>query len=234
MSRHGLMTVLSMLCNAAWMMAAHGNMAIDRNIIYFEPGDPPSVDVTVANRNAEPLFVETQVVEVLKPGTPEENRVTVTADHDLPLLVSPGKLILGDGHKKLLRIVNLAGHGKSERVFRVTVRPVPAPAETKSSGIRLFVAYEVLVIIAPREAVPDLRSHWAERQLVFENHGNTNVLLHSGKQCPGVAATPKGTTCVAFRGTRLYPGNTWTLRTPYQTPVEFVIAEGEKSARRTF
>ena len=53
-------------------------MQVDRSIVYFEAGGPGRSDVTVRNDGTEPLYVETEILEVLAPGTPEETRTTVT------------------------------------------------------------------------------------------------------------------------------------------------------------
>ncbi|MFU8816368.1 MAG: fimbria/pilus periplasmic chaperone [Pseudomonadales bacterium] len=235
MLRIPFIRLLAVLAVAACAAPVAANMVVDRSIIRFAPGEPVRTDVTVANRDSEPLFVQVEVHEVVHPGSAEEVRVELTPDMQLPLLVSPDKLVLAGGQTKLLRLVNLAGSGDVERIFRVTLRPVPPPAEVKQSGIRLFVAYELLVIVAPQRGTAELRSQRIGNRLIFENQGNTNVMLHSGRQCaealPGDNDEP---TCVAFRGNRVYPGNVWELELPYSTPVEFTVADGDRSSRRAF
>lgn len=210
-------------------------MALDRSIIHMNPGDPESVDVTVSNNGAEPLYVDTEIVEVLGAGSADEERVPVGGSLDVPLLVSPNKLVIPPGQRRLLRIVNMAGFADRERVFRVTAKPVPPPAVAERSGIRVLVGYQLLVLVAPQRPESDLRSHREGRTLVFDNHGNVNVMLHSGLQCPpGVDPEPDPDACTAFTGTRLYPGNTWSIELAYDTPVQFTVTEGERNSRRTF
>lgn len=210
-------------------------MALDRSIIHMNPGDPESVDVTVSNNGAEPLYVDTEIVEVLAAGSPDEHRVPVGGTLDVPLLVSPNKLVIPPGQRRLLRVVNMAGFADRERVFRVTAKPVPPPAVAERSGIRVLVGYQLLVIVAPEQAKPDLQARREGRNLVFENRGNVNFMLHSGLQCPpGVEPEPDPAACTSFTGTRLYPGNTWSLEVPYDTPVQFTVTEGERNSRRTF
>ncbi len=215
--------------------ATHANMTVDRSIIYFDPGDPERVDVTVNNPGSEPLYVETEILEVRSPGTAEEQRVPVPGDLAAALLVSPNKMVIAPGRKKLLRVVNLAGHVETEQVFRVNVKPVPPPATAASSGIRVFVAYQLLIIISPANPKPDLQSRRVGDRLVFENRGNTNFLLHSGRQCPpDIDGAIHPEQCTAFEGTRLYPGNLWSVEIPFETPVEFTVTASERNSRRQF
>jgi len=214
---------------------ARAGMALDRSIIHMNPGDPESIDVTVSNNGDEPLYVDTEIVEVLAPGTDAEERVPVGGSLDVPLLVSPNKLVIPPGQRRLLRLVNMAGHAEAERVFRVTAKPVPPPAVAERSGIRVMVAYQLLVIVAPEHPQQDLQARRDGRSLIFENRGNVNVMLHSGLQCPpGVDHESDPTACINFNGTRLYPGNSWTLEVPHDTPVEFTVTAGERNSRRSF
>jgi P pilus assembly chaperone PapD len=161
--------------------------------------------------------------------------VPVGGSLDVPLLVSPNKLVIPSGQRRLLRIVNMAGFTDRERVFRVTAKPVPPPAVAERSGIRVLVGYQLLVLVAPQRPESDLRSHREGRTLVFDNRGNVNVMLHSGLQCPpGIDPEPDPDACTSFTGTRLYPGNTWSIELAYDTPVQFTVTEGERNARRTF
>ncbi len=224
-----LVTALT-LSGSAW-----AGMALDRSIIHMNAGDPESVDVTVSNNGDEPLYVDTEIVEVLSPGTKAEDRIPVGGSLDVPLLVSPNKLVVPPGQGRLLRIVNMAGHGDRERVFRVTAKPVPPPAVAERSGVRVMVAYQLLVLVAPQSPKQDLQAHREGRNLVFENRGNVNVMLHSGLQCPpDVDPEADSKACVSFNGARLYAGNTWTLEVPHDTPVQFTVTAGERNSRRSF
>jgi len=218
------------LSGTAW-----AGMALDRSIVHMNAGDPESVDVTVSNNGDEPLYIDTEIVEVFNPGSPAEDRVPLGVSLDVPFLVSPNKLIVPPGQRRLLRLVNMAGHADQERVFRVTAKPVPPPAIAERSGIRVMVGYQMLVIVGPQAPKPDLQSRREGGKLVVENHGNVNFMLHSGVQCPeGVDPEQNPDTCTEFSGTRLYPGNSMVLDTPYQTPVLFTVTDGEKNSRRSF
>lgn len=229
---HWILAILPALIISGQTLAG---MSLDRNIIHFIPGEPGRADVSVQNKGDEPLYVDTEILEVLHPGTDAESRATVSPGPDLPLLVSPGKMVVQPGRSKLLRVVNLAGHGEKERVFRINVKPVAPPANAKRSGIRLFVGYQLLVFLAPAAAEPDLVASRSDGRLVFENRGNMNFLLHSGRQCPpDVESAAIGERCATFQGSRLYPGNRWAVEIPWATPVEFTVTSGETNTRRQF
>ena len=232
-SRIGLTAALLgvvLLPGAAW-----SGMALDRSIVHLNPGDPESVDVAVSNNGEEPLYIDTEIIEVLDAGSMQEERVLVGGTMDVPMLVSPIKLVIPPGQRRLLPIVNMAGFGPQERVFRVTATPVAPPAVAEHSGIRILVGYQVLVIVAPEHPEPKLEAHREGRSLVFDNVGNVNFMLHSGLQCPpGVKPDEHAQGCTNFEGTRMYPGNSWVLETPYETPVQFTVTTGEQNERRTF
>lgn len=211
-------------------------MNLDRSIITFDPDEPGRTDVTVSNVGTDPLYVETEIIEVSAPGTSDESRTPVTPGEGMPLLVSPDKLIIQPGRKKLLRIVNLAGHSAQERVFRVNVKPVAPPATAERSGIRMFVGYQLLILIDPSEPVPNLHAVREAGRVRFENRGNVNVLLHSGRQCPQVDSenTSVDGDCSELIGTRLYPGNQWSVELPWETPAEFTVVTGKRVSRQRF
>jgi P pilus assembly chaperone PapD len=239
MARH-FRLVAALALALALPAAGWAGMALDRSIVHLNPGDPESVDVAVANNGDEPLYVDASVAEVVAPGSPAEERVLLRASADVPMLVSPNKLVIPPGQRRLLRIVNMAGHSDTERVFRVTAKPVAPPVVAERSGIRILVGYQVLVIVAPTDPKPNLESHRNGRELVLENHGNVNFMLHSGVQCaPGVEVddVPAGEDkegCIRFDGNRLYPGNAWKLETQWDTPVLFTVTTGERNDRRRF
>jgi len=215
---------------------AHGAMRVDRNVVTFEPGAPDRADVEVQNPDAEPLFAEVEVFEVQHPGAENEARVKVTDPAEVRFLVTPSKFVVPPGARKVLRLVNLGGNGDHERVYRINLRPVPAPMEAKASGIRLLVAYQLLVIVAPAEPKPDLVVTRTDNSLVAVNRGNVNTLMSAGLQCVTASALqkPDADTCTALETHRVYPGNTWTLELPSDGPVEFTLSQGAEHDRHRY
>jgi len=227
--------IAAVCCTLMLAAPALAGMTLDRSIIHFQPGQAERIDVSVNNRGGEPLYVETKVFEVMAPGTDEEVLRPVVQDPDMALLVSPNRLVIPPGRTKLLRVVNLAGNTDAERVFRVNVKPVPPPAAIEKSGIRLFVGYQLLVFLAPADPAPQLLSRREPGQVIFDNAGNVNILLHSGLQCPPDADPEVAAeACTRFPGNRLYPGESWALETPLESPVEFTVSTGERNSRTRF
>jgi P pilus assembly chaperone PapD len=232
-----------MFIRASWLAClvlgaafAHGAMRVDRNVVTFEPGSPGRADVEVQNPDAEPLYAEVEVFEVQKPGADDEVRVKVTDPAQVHFLVTPSKFVVAPGARKVLRLVNLGSHGDVERVYRINVRPVPAPVEAKASGIRLLVAYQLLVIVSPAVPKPNLVVSRSGNTLIAENRGNVNALMSAGVQCETADAlqNPDPSICTALETHRVYPGNTWTLTLPGDGPVEFTVSHGAEHHRNRY
>jgi P pilus assembly chaperone PapD len=216
--------------------AAQASMRLDRNVVYFEPSDPDRQDVVVQNPDAEPMYLEVDVFEVLRPGAPGEELFKVRSPRDAGLLVSPNKLVIPPGGRKLLRFVSLAERGDAEQVYRVNVTPKLGEIKARTSAIKVLIAYQVLVIVAPEKRREELTGQRIGRELELSNLGNTNALLYRGVQCPDASQLDSDSreNCVTVRGTRLYPGNRWRPELRYDTPVEFVVKVAGLNSRRRF
>ncbi len=233
----GFCLVLALLVFAS---TAQASMRLDRNVVYFEPSDPDRQDVVVQNPDAQPLYLEVEVFEVVRPGTPDEQLIRVRGTRDAGLLVSPNKVVIPAGGRKLLRFVNLAGRGDEEQVYRVNVTPKLGEIKARTSAIKVLVAYQVLVIVAPERRREELAAKRLGGALELSNLGNTNALLYRGVQCPDPSQldsppdSPARENCATVRGTRLYPGNHWRPELRYDTPVEFVVKVAGLNSRRRF
>lgn len=219
--------------------AASAVMGVDRSIVHFEPDGPPRADVQVINPDDEPLYVQVEVLEVVYPGTLDEQRLPVTDPRAVDFLVTPNKFIVPPKSRKIVRLVNLGGHGDRERVLRVNLRPIPPPMEAETSGIRVLVAHQLLVVVMPGQPTRD--NIVASREgghLMLENRGNTNVLLRSGRACASesdLQAEPAAeASCSPIPSRRLYPGNRWDVDVSYDGPVEFVLVQADESRRQRF
>lgn len=212
--------------------AAGAAMVIDRAVIDFAADAPPRQDVLVANPDEQPLFVDIQVLDVRNPGTEEEARVPVRDPEAIGLIATPRRLMVPAGGQRLVRLVNLNGHGDSERVYRVNLKPVSGPVESEQMGVRVMVGYQLLVFVAPEQARVSLDAERRGKRLHLRNDGNVNVRLFQGRQCPG--GMSREADCVELKGRRLYPGNDHVIKLPYDAPVEFSVMADGKSSRRRF
>lgn len=230
---HAATAMLMFSLFAASMSTAFANMVLSEAIIHFEPGKPLRKDIEVENPSSENLYVEISPSVVSDPGTKSEQRVAITDPRESGLLVTPNKIVVPPGGRKLVRLVSLEPLGDEERVYRVTFKPVVGDIESEHIGIKVLIGYEVLVLMQPASPDPNLVTKRNGKTLSFENKGNTNVLLREGKQCPkGVAQDSEK--CESLRGKRLYPGNSWSVELPYNKPVDYQISVGTKNSIKTF
>jgi P pilus assembly chaperone PapD len=224
---------LGMLLGMLLAGAVQASMVLDRAIVEFASGGPPREDVTVFNPGDEPLFIEVQVLNVLLPGTPEEQRVVVRDPESIGFIATPTRLTVPPGARRRVRLVNLEGHGEQERVYRVNLRPVPPPVESDTMAVRVMVGYQLLVFIKPERQRVDLDARRDGHTLHLHNRGNVNIRLTEGWQCPpGVSRGREG--CEAVRGRRLYPGNQVELSLPLDRPASFRVEAAGNRSWQTF
>jgi P pilus assembly chaperone PapD len=211
-------------------------MQVQQNIVHFLAGQPPQFDLQVSNPDAETLYVEVEVLQVLNPGTEEELRELVKNPLDADFLVTPNRFILPPKNRKIIRLVNIGGHSSEERVFRINLKPIPPPSEASQNAIRIHVAYQVLALISPEKPNSDLQIERKGTSLVAKNHGNVNALLRNGVQCTTEQNLDNRTEsqCQGIKARRIYPGNEWKTELPYDTPVEFVVSELGRNRRQRF
>jgi P pilus assembly chaperone PapD len=205
-------------------------MLVNRSIIVFKPGQAPREDVSILNQNNEEnLYVSVEIIQVKNPGSEEEERVKVTDPGQSKLIVTPNRLIVPPSGRKTMRLVNLQP-GEEERIYRVTVKPVLPPLENpESSMVRIVVAYQLLVIVQPVEPLENLSVVRQDRELIFENTGNTNVLISEGAQCDN-----SGGNCVDLPTKRIYAGIRYTVPLSYDTPVSYKLTASEESKQEIF
>lgn len=215
--------ILCVLSSTAW-----GSMVIDRSIIYFDDKSPNRQDVEVSNPDKDILYVKIEVLEVVNPGTDSEQRILVKNPKKSQFIVTPNKLVVKPGKKKTVRLLNLNKAPQKDRVFRINLKPVTPPLATTETGVKVVVGYQLLAIVQPPQAKPELSVNRSGQTLTFTNKGRTNVLLRAGRQCPpGVDVnTATDNQCQSLPTRRMYAGNTWSLKLPYNTPVEYFLSIG--------
>jgi Mat/Ecp fimbriae periplasmic chaperone len=211
------MSALLVFSNSLWAA-----MIVQQSILYFQPGDPSRQDVKITNPDAEPIYIQVEIREVINPGMPNEEIKLVTNPKDAGFLVTPNRLAIQPGSQQSIRLLNMKGLTDSERVFRVALKPVAADVEATETGVKILIGYELLVFIHP--IAPKINiSHMREgNKLILENIGNVNVLLSKGTQCKD----DKNTECTELTPQRLYPGSKRIIDLQYTTPVNFVLTSG--------
>lgn len=215
--------VLLSLSSTAW-----ASMVIDRSIIYFDDKSPNRQDVEVSNPDKDVLYVKVEVLEVVNPGTDSEQRIVVKNPKKSQFIVTPNKLVVKPGKKKTVRLLNLNKSPQKDRIFRINLKPVTPPLASTQTGVKVVVGYQLLAIVQPPQAKPELSVKRSGKTITFTNSGRTNVLLRAGRQCPpGVdVSTAAENQCQSLPTKRMYAGNTWSLNLPYNTPVEYFLSVG--------
>ncbi|MBT8125604.1 MAG: hypothetical protein KJO81_12310 [Gammaproteobacteria bacterium] len=145
MISHLLLSVLLCFLFVLPVSFVSANMVLSEAIIHFEPGKPLRKDIEVENPSSENLYVEITPAVVSEPGTKSEKRITITDPRESGLLVTPNKIVVPPGGRKLVRLVSLEPLGEKERVYRVTFKPVVGDLETEQIGIKDKIGYEVLI-----------------------------------------------------------------------------------------
>lgn len=209
-------------------LPAAANMLLSNSIVHFGPDQPTREDIEIENPTAEPMYIKVVPSVIHNPGTDEERREEITNPKEAGLLVSPNKLVIPPGGRKLVRFVNLKPRASKEQVYRVAVTPVVNQVKSDSTGVKILIGYEVLVLTQPTNPNPNLVVSREGNRLLVSNNGNTNVLMREGYQCPFEGAEKED--CEGLRGKRIYPGNNWSLDLPADKPVEYYLAVGKKNS----
>jgi P pilus assembly chaperone PapD len=205
---------------------AQAGLMLSKVILDLGPDATPRDDIELWNDGAERLYVVAEPSEIVDPGLPTELRKPSSDPAMTGLLVTPQKLILEPGEHKLVRVAAVTERPAKDRIYRVTIKPVAGPISAEQSALKLFVGYDALVILRPAQPVIDLTATRHGDDLEIRNRGNTNVELTQGKQCDASAQN-----CRDLAANRIYPGASWTISTPYRTPVTFrTIASGQQGA----
>ena len=235
-----LLRITSIVAIAFFSLQAQSAMQINQAIIDYQPGDTSRKDIEISNPDPEPLYVQVEVKRVVNPGMPDEKTEVVTNPKESGLLVTPSRLAIQPGARKLVRVVNLKPLGDKEKVFRIALTPVPADIEAETTGVKILVGYQILVLMQPMVPTAKVEVTRAEGKLTLTNSGNTNVLFVNGKQCP---ESDKGAEnkenaaqeCEAIPAFRLYAGATHEVELKYKgAPIEFLEMTGSSGEMKVY
>lgn len=196
---------------------ARAELALSQLVVELTPERGRS-DIEVWNNDSERAYVATQPREIINPGTPAETRRENPDPEKLGLLVSPAQMILEAEQRKLLRIAAIAPASDSERVYRVTVKPVVGEVSASSSGLKVLIGYDVLVLVRPNNPKPHVSGARSGDKLTLRNDGNVSVELVDGKRCDLT-----GKACSDLDDGRLYAGASKTVSVPADQRVEYKL-----------
>ena len=113
--------------------------------------------------------------------------------------------------------------------YAVTIKPAAGALQSRESGLKILVGYDVLVLVRPEHVVADVTSVRDGHTLSFSNKGNVSVEVVEGSQCDSSHKQ-----CVDLPGKRLYAGATWSVRLPSELPADYTLKSPGKSNCRTY
>ena len=204
-------------------------LVLSQLIVDLKSGKAAREDIEVWNNSPERMFVAVDPSEIADGGLASERRLTEADPAKLGLLVSPARMILEPGQRRLLRIAAIAPPASRERVFRVTVKPVTGGLEEPDSGLKVLVGYDVLVLVRPLDPHPSVAGVRSGNLLTLRNDGNVSVELADGRQCDSATKS-----CSPLPGKRLYPGASWSQQLGSPAPVDYVVTSPQGSVKRSF
>lgn len=198
--------------------SASAELVLSQLVVELKPGKLSRQDIEVYNTAPERAYVVVEPHRLADAGKSSERRVTDPDPEKLGLLVAPARMILEPGQRKLIRFADIGTDPETERVYRVTVKPVIGEIEAEQSGLKILVGYDVLVLVRP--AQPAIRASAVRRgsKLTWRNEGNASVELTDGRQC-----SPSGGDCTSLPGKRLYAGASWVVDLPKDAPVDYLV-----------
>jgi P pilus assembly chaperone PapD len=202
--------------------SAHGELILSQLVVELAPHERARADVEIWNSGTDRAFVAIDPREIIDPGTARESSRVDPDPEKLGLLVSPERVLLEPGQRRLLRIASLAPNNR-ERVYRVTVKPVVGQLSSDSSGLKVLVGYDVLVLVRPLEVKPHVSGTRSAGGLTLRNDGNVSVELVDGKACSG-----SNETCTELPGGRLYAGAEKTIEIRTGSRINYRLKVGSK------
>ena len=208
---------------------ALADMILDKVILDFTPDGPARDDIEVWNNGRERLYVVVEPHEVIAPDQPDEHRVSDPDPAKLGLLVTPQRLILEPGERRLVRIAAIAARGDRDRIYRVTIKPVVGDVSAAQTALKVMVGYDALVIYRPAVPQGTVTATRSGKTITFVNDGNSNVEMYQGRQCDAA-----GKDCHDLPARRLYAGAHWAQTLARDTPVEYRVATGRVSVVKQF
>lgn len=226
-------SILPVLATAAAMLmplgAAEAQISLSDLVIELQPGKDSRRDVEVLNSGSDRAFVAVEPAEIVNPGTPAETRRSDPDPEKLGLLVSPARMILEPGQRKLVRFADIRPAADRERVYRVTVKPVAGQIAAEQSGLKLLIGYDVLVLVRPAAPRANIVFTRAADGGTFRNDGNVSVELAKGRQCD-----ESGKSCSELAGKRLYAGAQWSVALKPGMHPEFDVNSPAQSVHKAF
>ena len=224
-----VLALLGAMTAAIAATPAQADMVLSKVIVDIPGGRPARDDIEVWNDGPERIYVVAEPSEIVGPGTIAQRRESAADPSLSGLLVSPRRMIVEPGQRRLVRVATVLPREDRDRVYRVTIKPVAGPLSAQGDAIKVYVGYDVLVIQRPASASGQITGERKGRTLRIANGTNTAWELFDGKQCDAA-----GRNCVALPAARLYAGTDLVVNLPYDSKVDYRATNGAKTLARQF
>ena len=217
------------LAAVAWPASADAELVLSQVVVDLQPGEPARENIEVFNSGTDRLYVSAEPFVIQDPGTQGQRRTPATNPEQSGILVTPQKVILEPGERRLIRIAATSARPERDEVYRVTIRPVAGEVTANADALKVFVGYDALVIYRPSVITGEIEAQRVGSKLVLTNSSNTSQELFDGKQCDAAGAQ-----CKALPSRRLYPNMEWAQELPYETRVTYKVAIGDRISEVQF
>ncbi len=190
---------------------ADANMVLSDVIVDLQAPGEMRHDVDVRNDGDDTLYVEVNVQRVPEPAIDASGRAPETDPRTAGLLASPRRLAIPPGERKRVRLVARQVPTEDDFVYRVAFVPKENEAQTaEAMAFKVLIGYEVLVLVRPPGAKPELTVERDGRKLRVENRGRSSVLVRELEYCESEPVER----CEELPGNRLYAGEVWDVELP--------------------
>ena len=210
-------------------MPAHANLVLDKVIVDLAADQLPRDDIELLNEGSERMYVLVEPFHVSDAGKESEARVLRKVGDPSNLLVSPRRLVLEPGERRLVRLAVIGERPVQEQVYRVRIRPVVGETEAENSGLQVLVGYDTLVLVRPNARVGDISVSRNREKITVVNRSNTSEEFYDGRIC-----NPSEPECTDLPPNRLYAGEEWTIAADEDAIVSYTRIFDGRSERYEF
>lgn len=191
---------------------AYAEFAMSEMVIDFADGAPRQHDVEIISQSKETQYIATETYTVENASEPNEKRTMVSDPQKSGLLITPNKMVLPPGARKIMRFLVLHPETDKDQIYRVVVKPVIQGVDENKQrmALKVLVGYEAIVIVRAKSGKVDLVGERKGNALTLTNRGTTNANLQSGQQCDS-----SGNECKELNVARIYAGQSWTTTLPH-------------------
>ncbi len=219
---------------------AHAQLSVNRSVIEFTASTKVQ-DIEILNPGDFKLYLDMKVARIENPELETPTRVELEDARTADVIVSPAQLLLQPGQRKRVRIIMRKPAKHKDQVYRLAIKPYTGKLEVdtaggdkKSSAIKVLVGYDLLLLSRPVDADPTVNVARNNETIVFENKGNTNVLLRRIEQCNSDKSE-----CIEIQPNRLYAGEVYKVKLPKsgsasQYPIHVWQSIGLENAKFTY